>query len=248
MNKHDIDLIAAKSAPYRIAVSFEVRFINCDVKEQWLRDNLSNFFVAESIDRYHIRVNLSHLSKDAILDRALWEKLMESFRGIAELWDASRPLHIFIERSSLKNPEVDFAKLWYFYEYIMRGDALCDNVFSRSRNAFRGTSQIAQDVEVLGNVLLNEQELRELLLDDMLKESKHASHCDIMCFNESSDVSFLRPRASSNVARVIAQIDLFDLMLRYAAATPIQNMSKIDFLYWLKYQKVTKELKSWLGW
>lgn len=252
MNRFDIDLSVSTNAPYLISVSFEARFIGPLNLKEWMNNHGSNFFTASLIEGQErdIRIETIPLSKDVLISTATWEPLMESFSGIASIWDAGKSLTIRIDNKVLKGKDVEnFSKVWYFYEYLMRGDSICENSFSRSVNTFRGTSQLAIDVSLLGEDVLKDTEIRERLSEEMIVECQFAGHRDLLCLEESNkDVVLIRPRASTMIKRVAVQIELFDLMVRYAVATPLQQLGCSDFVEWIRFQKTTTTFKEWFGW
>lgn len=252
MKRLDIESTESKNAPYLISVSFEVRFNREEYLNEWLDGHSSNFFSAAPIDECprDIKIETIPLSKDVLISTATWEPLMESFIGIASIWDAGKPLTIRIDNKALKGKDVEnFSKVWYFYEYLMRGDSICENSFSRSVNTFRGTNQLAIDVSLLGEDVLKDTEIRERLSEEMIVECQFDEYRDLLCLDESNrDVVFIRPRASTMIKRVAVQIELFDLMVRYAVATPLQQLGCNDFIEWIRFQKTTTTFKEWFGW
>ena len=252
MNRLDIEFTESKNAPYLISVSFEVRFISEEHRNEWLNSHSSNFFSAAKIDGYprDIKIETIQLSKDVLISTATWAPLMASLSGIASIWDAGKTLNIRIDNKVLKGKDVEnFSKVWYFYEYLMRGDSICENSFNRSVGSFRGTNQLAIDVSLLGEDVLKDVEIREMLSDEMIKECQTSRNHDLLCLEESNkDVVFTRPRASSMLKRIVVQIELFDLMVRYAVATPMQQLGDKDFVEWLRFQKTSKTFKEWFGW
>ena len=252
MKRFDIDITGCKNAPYPISVSFEVRFVSDYHLKEWVDNHEGDFFSASLVAGYprDIKIETIPLSKDVLISTATWEPLMESFSGIATIWDAGKSLTIRIDNKVLKGKDVEnFSKVWYFYEYLMRGDSICENSFSRSVNTFRGTSQLAIDVSLLGEDVLKDSEIRERLSEEMIVECQFARHRDLLCLEDSNrDVVFIRPRASTIVKRVAVQIELFDLMVRYAVATPLQQLGCNDFTEWIRFQKTTTTFKEWFGW
>lgn len=249
MKRLDIESTESKNAPYLISVSFEVRFISIDHLKEWLDNHEGNFFSATLMDGHprDIKIETIPISKDVLISTATWEPLMESLGGIASIWDAGKPLNIRIGNKVLKGKDVEnFSKVWYFYEYLMRGDSICENSFSRSVNTIRGASQLASDVSLLGEDVLKDSEIRERLSEEMIVECQFATHRDLLCLEESNgDVVFARPRASAMLKRVVVQIELFDLMVRYAVATPLQQLGCNDFIEWIRFQKTTTTFKEW---
>ena len=252
MKRLDIEFTESKNAPYLISVSFEVRFNRESYLNEWLDGHSSNFFSAAKIDEYplDIKIETIPLSKDVLISTDTWAPLMESLSGIATLWDSGKPLNIRIDNKVLKGKDVEnFSKVWYFYEYLMRGDSICENSFSRATTSFRGTNQLAIDVSLLGEEVLKDAEIREKLSEEMIKECQTARRHDLLCLEESNrDVVFTRPRASSMLKRVVVQIELFELMVRYAVATPLQQLGDRDFVEWLRFQKKSTTFKEWFGW
>jgi hypothetical protein len=252
MNRFDIDLSVITNAPYLISVSFEVRFISEDHLKEWMDNHEGNFFSASLVEgeERDIKIETIPLSKDVLISTAIWAPLMASLSGIASIWDAVKPLTIRIDNKVLKGKDVEnFSKVWYFYEYLMRGDSICENSFSRSVDTFRGTSQLAIDVSLLGEDVLKDTEIRERLSEEMIAECQYAGHHDLLCLEDSNrDVVFVRPRASTMIKRVVVQIELLDLMVRYAVATPLQQLGCNDFIEWIRFQKTTTTFKEWFGW
>ena len=252
MKRLDIESTESKNAPYLISVSFEVRFISKVHLKEWMDNHEGNFFSASLVVGYprDIKIETLPLSKDVLISTTTWEPLMESFSGIASIWDAGKSLTIRIDNKVLKGKDVEnFSKLWYFYEYLMRGDSICENSFSRSVNKFRGTSQLANDVSLLGEDVLKDTDIRERLSKEMLIECQYARGRDLLCIEDSNrDVVFVRPRASTMTKRVVVQIELFDLMVRYAVATPLQQLGCNDFIEWIRFQKTSITFKEWFGW
>ena len=252
MKRLDIESTESKNAPYLISVSFEVRFNREEYLNEWMDNHEGNFFSASLVAGYprDIKIETIPLSKDVLISTATWEPLMESFCGIASIWDAGKSLTIRIDNKVLKGKDVEnFSKVWYFYEYLMRGDTICENSFSRSVNTFRGTSQLAIDVSLLGDDVLKDTEIRERLSAEMIVECQFAGHRDLLCLEDSNrDVVFIRPRASTVIERVVVQIELFDLMVRYAVTTPLQQLGCNDFIEWIRFQKTTTTFKEWFGW
>ena len=252
MKRLDIEFTESKNAPYLISVSFEVRFNSEEHLNKWLDSHSSNFFSAAKTDEdpRDIKIETVPLCKDVLISTTTWEELMDSLCGIATLWDAGKQLSIRIDNKILKGKDVEnFSKVWYFYEYLMRGDSICDNTFSRSVASFRGINQLAIDVSLLGEEVLKDAEIREKLSEEMIEECKHATRHDLVCLEESNgDVVFVRPRASAMLKRIVVQIELFDLMVRYAVATPLQQLGYQDFVEWLRFQKKSTTFKEWFGW
>ena len=242
----------SKNAPYLISVSFEVRFISEEHRNEWMDSHSSNFFSATPIAEHKldIKIETIPLSKEVLISATTWAPLMESLIGIAIMWDAGKSLNIRIDNKVLKGKDAEnFSKVWYFYEYLMRGDAICDNSFCRSVNTLRGTNQLAIDVSLLGEDVLKDTDVRKNLSEDMIDECQYATHHDLLCLKESNgDVVFVRPRASTMIKRIVVQIELFDLMVRYAVATPLQQLGDKDFKEWIRFQKISTTLKEWFGW
>ena len=251
MKRLDIESTESKNAPYLISVSFEVRFISEDHLKEWMDNHEGNFFSASLVAEHpqDVKIETLPLSKDVLISTATWIPLMASLNGIASIWDAGKSLTIRIDNKVLKRKDLEnFAKVWYFYEYLMRGDSLCEESFSRSVSTFRGINQLAIDVALLGEDILKDSEIRERMFEEMKNECLCAGSHDLLCMRESKgDVVFVRPRATTMIRRVVVQIELFDLMVRYAVNTPMQQLSADDFNQWIRFQKPSITLREWFG-
>lgn len=241
---HDIDLSASESYSHKIAISFGATFNRPQDRDLWLEDNTSNFLTFECKGDRVLIFHSKKVGRELILRYDTWSSLTRSLLGVALLWDACQNLSIFIDAK--KKDVHTFSKVWYFYEYIMRENPMCDRIFNRATHTLRGTSQLIADISALGTEVLKDQDIRERMSNELMQEI-HSTNRDILSYSESNgDIMFVRPKASTNVARIIGQIEFIDLIVRYATYTPIEQISLYDFKDWLNYQSKTRELNSWL--
>jgi hypothetical protein len=200
------------------------------VNSNWLT------FTKQLENRYGAKI-LLHSAKipfDLAKSSENWMTFTNSLYGKTISWDASEcGLRVTIDKSVLGGGNLDekLTKLWYFYYAILIDAPLTSRIFGRGAFSkdYECVPEYANAIKQLGSIVLRNKEIRSKCIENIKDNLNAKKRAETSMVIHDDTIEFKLGRGSMRPARIAVICDFCEMIVKYVASTPWQQLSVNDF-------------------